>query len=183
MIRPRPLPGGLTTSDFENRNLFVVTEGQLNLTLASTHWMPTAVTTKNVSQHSQSFLGAALPGSGISVLVCNMKASFPLHGDSGQCKQDGIRHVTRGVDRCRQTLLWLSDPSPLTRFMEVRAVPHDAEGASNPGAANKARGTRVRSVLCLPQTLCHWQHEPSFSTYREATAGLSRSPAKSRAHA
>lgn len=33
MIRPRLLPGGLTTSDFENRNLFVVTEGQLNLTL------------------------------------------------------------------------------------------------------------------------------------------------------
>lgn len=74
---PPPRPGGLTTSDFENRNLFVVTEGQLNLTLAATHWMPTVVTTKNVFQQNQIFLGAALPRSGISVLVCYMKPPFP----------------------------------------------------------------------------------------------------------
>lgn len=46
MIHPCPLLGGLTTSDFENRNLFVITEGQLNLTLTATHWMPTVVTIK-----------------------------------------------------------------------------------------------------------------------------------------
>lgn len=74
---PPPLPGVSPPVILRTETSLLSLEGQLNLTLAATHWMPTVVTTKNVFQQNQIFLGAALPRSGISVLVCNMKSPFP----------------------------------------------------------------------------------------------------------